>query len=138
MLKFLEKHKVGFVYIPLVIYWLLLITATSLPAADLPSIGTIDKVNHFIAYFGLAILLTLTFLFQLKYESIYKKAYLVAFLIVIFYGMLDEIHQLFIPGRDAEFFDWLADAAGAFLGVSLVWGLVNWLKYKSFKFDQTA
>ncbi len=138
MLKFLEKHKVGLVYIPLVIYWLLLITATSLPAADLPSIGTIDKVNHFIAYFGLSVLLTLCLLFQTKYGFLYKKAFLISFLVVILYGVIDEVHQLFIPGRMAEISDWLADTAGALLGVFLVWVLVKWLKYKSIRFDQAA
>ena len=138
MLKYLEKHKKGLVYIPLVIYWLLLITATSLPAADLPSIGTIDKVNHFIAYFGLSVLLTLCFLFQTKYDFLYKKAFLISFLIVIFYGVIDEVHQLFIPGRMAEILDWLADVGGALIGILLVLVLVKMLDYKSNKFDQIA
>ena len=134
MLKFLEKHKVGLVYIPLVIYWLLLILATSLPAADLPNIGTIDKVNHFVAYFGLTVLLSLSFLFQIKYEILYKKAFKIAFIIVILYGAIDEIHQLFIPGRMADIFDWLSDTGGALIGVFLVLLLVRMLKYKSMKF----
>ncbi len=135
MFKFLEKHKIALVYIPLVIYWLLLLTATSLPAADLPSIGTIDKVNHFVAYFGLSVLLTLCLLFQTKYELLYKKAFLITFLIVIFYGVLDELHQLFIPGRMAEIPDWLADTGGALIGVLLIFILFKMLKYKSLKFD---
>lgn len=32
-------------------------------------------------------------------------------------GVLDELHQLFIPGRDAELGDWAADTTGAAAGL---------------------
>jgi VanZ family protein len=38
------------------------------------------------------------------------------------YGLLDEWHQSFVPGRDATLSDVLADAVGALLGVvALAW-----------------
>lgn len=36
------------------------------------------------------------------------------------YGLLDEFHQSFVPGRTASGQDFLADAAGALLGLLLV------------------
>ncbi len=36
------------------------------------------------------------------------------------YGVTDEIHQAFVPGRHADPLDWLADTAGAALGALLV------------------
>ena len=39
-----------------------------------------------------------------------------AFLVAALYGATDELHQAFVPGREASALDWLADAAGAFLG----------------------
>lgn len=33
------------------------------------------------------------------------------------WAALDELHQLFIPGRDAELGDWLCDTLGASLGI---------------------
>ena len=36
------------------------------------------------------------------------------------YGVTDEVHQAFVPGRDADVFDWLADAVGAALGAAFV------------------
>lgn len=37
----------------------------------------------------------------------------VAILVAICFGAYDEIHQFFIPGRDASFWDLLADGIGA-------------------------
>ena len=34
-------------------------------------------------------------------------------------GALDEWHQRIVPGRSADFFDWVADVVGAWLGVAL-------------------
>jgi VanZ family protein len=36
------------------------------------------------------------------------------------YGIVDELHQSFIPGRDAAVHDWIADSAGALAAVLLV------------------
>ncbi len=33
------------------------------------------------------------------------------------WGALDEWHQVLVPGRAAEFGDWMADAAGGAIGV---------------------
>jgi VanZ family protein len=42
------------------------------------------------------------------------------------YGLLDEVHQAFVPGRDADPFDLMADAAGAAAtAVGLwAWGII--------------
>ena len=127
MFKFLEKNKKLLVYTPLVAYWIILFIATTLPATSMPSFGVVDKVNHLLAYFILAILLFLTLLFQQKVPLSLNKAAAYALIICSLYGMLDEVHQIFIPGRSAEFLDFLADACGALLGVLLM----NYLVKKS-------
>ncbi len=43
----------------------------------------------------------------------------VAFALTVLYGVVDETHQAFVPGRVASETDLLADAAGAFVGVAL-------------------
>jgi VanZ family protein len=35
------------------------------------------------------------------------------------YGALDEWHQSFVPGRDANLGDWMADVVGVMLGLML-------------------
>jgi len=125
LFKYLEKNKKLLVYTPLVIYWLILFSATTLPAASMPSFGVVDKVNHLLAYFILAILLFLTLLFQQKILLSKNKVAGYALIICSLYGMLDEVHQIFIPGRSAEFLDFLADVCGALLGVLLMNHLVK-------------
>ena len=45
-----------------------------------------------------------------------------AFFLVLLWGVLDEVHQSFVAGRDASAWDVVADALGAALAV-LVWAL---------------
>jgi len=130
LFEFLEKRKVWLVYIPLITYWLILFVATTLPVERLPSIGLTDKINHFIAYFVLAVLVNLTLIYQRKSKFLFKKALISTIVICLFYGALDELHQLLVPGRSAETLDWVADASGTFTGVLIVYFLINRLKYR--------
>jgi VanZ family protein len=130
LFEFLEKRKIWFVYIPLVIYWLILFVATSLPVERLPSIGFTDKINHFIAYFILAVLVNLTLIYQRKSRFLFEKATVATIVICLFYGALDELHQMMVPGRFAETMDWVADALGAVAGILIVYFLMNVLKYR--------
>ncbi len=130
MFKYLEKRKVWLVYIPLTIYWLILFTATSLPVQRLPSIGFSDKINHFLAYFILAVLVNLTLIYQRKSRFLFNKASLVTIFIGLLYGAFDELHQILIPGRFAETLDWIADGMGTLVGVLVVYYLISKLKYR--------
>ncbi len=129
MFEYLEKRKIYLVYVPLILYWIILFTATSLPAANVPSFAVSDKIKHLSAFFGLSVLLSLTLLYQDK-VSLFKKYFLVAALFISsLYGLLDEIHQSFVPGRNSEFLDWVADSLGAAAGVLLVYYLLKKFKY---------
>jgi VanZ family protein len=130
LFEFLEKRKIWLVYIPLVVYWLILFIATTLPAQRLPSVGFTDKVNHFIAYFVLAVLVKLTLIYQRKSRFLFEKATVATIVICLFYGAVDELHQMLVPGRFAETLDWVADALGAFAGVLFVYFLINRLRYR--------
>ena len=46
-----------------------------------------------------------------------------------FYALFDELHQLFVPGRDCEILDWCADFIGSLLGVLIVSLMVFLGKY---------
>lgn len=70
-----------------------------------------DKVLHFTAYFVLGICALWMFIGLYPGWSERKTA-LFALLIASFYGLSDEIHQSFVPGRDASLGDWTADIIG--------------------------
>lgn len=74
-----------------------------------------DKVFHLVLYFGFGGL-TLWALRMTKLKGKGSIVY-IAFLCVVLYGLSDEIHQLFVPGREFSLFDLLADAAGAAIGI---------------------
>jgi VanZ family protein len=86
LFEFLEKRKVWLIYIPLIIYWLVLFVATSLPVERLPSVGFSDKINHFLAYFVLAVLVNLTLIYQRKSKFLFEKAHIATIAICLFYG----------------------------------------------------
>jgi VanZ family protein len=48
-----------------------------------------------------------------------------AVVLVIIYGVLDEFHQHFVPGRTPDIYDLMADAVGGMLGV--------WVSYRFIK-----
>jgi VanZ family protein len=44
-----------------------------------------------------------------------------AFLFTIVYGILDEVHQMYVPGRSPDVYDAMADAFGALLFGGWTW-----------------
>ena len=129
MLKYIEKRKVLLVYIPLVLYWVLLLIATSLPANDIPALGLYDKFYHLGAYTVLSFFLYLTLIYQKKSKFLFEKAGIATIIVTSVYGALDEVHQIFVPGRSAEILDWAADLIGACLGVYIVYLMIKRFKY---------
>ena len=130
MFNLLERHKVVLVYLPLIFYWILLFTLTTLPSKSVPVIGVNDKVEHLLAYFGLSFLLYLTLLFQKKSVLLKRNALLFTLIIVFAYGIIDEVHQLMIPGRSCEFIDFTADMLGGILGLIIMRILIRFYKFQ--------
>ncbi len=126
MYNFLATKKFEIIYVPLVLYWILLAVLTSVPGPALPVIlDTGDKFKHFAAYFLLAIYINLSLHFQTKFPNIKKYFFLISIVIIAVYGALDEIHQIFIINRSCEFFDWIADVLGGLLGTTLIYFFVK-------------
>lgn len=71
-----------------------------------------DKIMHLIAYAVLGL-----FLAQ-GWPPATQRHYFIVVAAASGYGFFDEIHQSFVPGRDASFYDWLADTAGGVIGVA--------------------
>jgi VanZ family protein len=134
--RFLERNKVALIYWPLGIYWAVLLVLTSLPGKDLPDFKVSDKFEHFLAFCGLAMFLYLSLFVQEKYQKLKNYSSSFTLLIVGIYAALDELHQLFIPGRDCEFLDWIADFTGAFAAVLIIRMILKYFLSKQFKWDK--
>ena len=86
-----------------------------------------DKVLHAGAYGVLAGLSIRAFHGGLGRLALWPTVF--ALLLTIAYGMLDEMHQSRVAGRDASMLDWLADVVGAGLSV-LALGILALLRSK--------
>ncbi len=83
----------------------------------------IRKTAHFIVYFILGFL---TIILTTDLYSYNKKTFLFTLLFNFLYASTDEIHQLFINGRNGSFLDVLLDTTGALTAISLVF-LLNYI-----------
>ncbi len=120
MFSFLEKNKKYLVYTPLVVYWIILFISTSLPLESVPSVGLSDKFMHTVAYSGLGVLLYLTLSFQRKYQKLYEYPIRFTLIIGTSYAIVDELHQLLVPGRKCDIVDMVADGIGLLIGLLLI------------------
>lgn len=108
MIKFLEKHKIistiFLILISLEIYFFSEIPSTTSTGGT--SITSI--IYHFVAFF-----LFNTFLFTTFKKEKTKGSYIIIVLIIsVTYGILDEFHQTFTPGRDAGIKDIFINSLG--------------------------
>ena len=80
-----------------------------------------DKIAHLIIYCMLA--LSTIYAFSESFKKKYPSwVMVITAVFCLFYGLSDEFHQSFIPGRFVSIFDVAADFMGAVLGCILwVW-----------------
>jgi VanZ family protein len=93
---------------------------SSLPGSSLP--GGYSFQGHFAVYavLGLLVMLALT-----RGPASTRWA-LVAIAACSLYGVTDEFHQAFVPGRTPDVLDWAMDTVGAAAGVALAAGWLRW------------
>ena len=102
----------------------LLSAQSKLPIPETVSFPGLDKFLHACAFGSLAF--TLSYWFSTdKWLGEPLKYCTIVCCIVACYGISDEIHQIFVPGRDASLYDWFADCTGAVLAVCLRLKIVN-------------
>lgn len=86
----------------------------------LPAFAYSDFVAHMLAYavLGFAVLYAWTGRFK-TYQPVKVVCYTVA--ICLLYGISDEFHQSFVPGRYVSAMDVIADTAGAIIICTCWW-----------------
>jgi len=73
-----------------------------------------DKVLHAVEYGILSFLCYRAFRWGAG-PAVARQAVVLAILTASVYGLMDEVHQAFVPLREASWQDWLADTVGATL-----------------------
>lgn len=76
----------------------------------------IRKVAHFSLFMVLGFIVSQGIRLRVKNPVL---VFVFALLLCCIYAISDEWHQMFVPGRNAEWTDVLIDSAGAFLGILL-------------------
>lgn len=76
-------------------------------------ISVSDKLLHTVEYTGLSFLLYIAFRYGLGWTINRSTWWAVG--TTVLYGLSDEWHQSFVPGRDSSILDIAADATGALL-----------------------
>ena len=109
-----SSFRHGLLYgLPVVVYAGFIFLLSSLPPFPeevSPFIGY-DKLAHFMEYYFFGILIC-RWLLNKKNHFIRRYALFITILIGTCYGVSDEWHQSFIPGRVATIWDVLFDAVG--------------------------
>lgn len=99
------------------VYCAIIFVQSSFPAPEaLPTFLFSDKLLHFLGYAFLGMLFYRTFESS-PYRMNVQLVILTAIAASTLYGISDEIHQYFVPQREADVIDGLMDGLGSIFGV---------------------
>jgi VanZ family protein len=115
----LKLKRFAFYWLPLILYCLFIYIQSANPSPEqIPSFPFVDKVLHFVAYGIMGILFYRAYQ-TLRIKNNIQMLMLLSVVSASLYGISDEIHQSFVPFREAEVADVIADMLGAASGVLL-------------------
>jgi len=117
--------KIIFFWIPVIVWASVIFTFSANPTTQTSEIHwqdfVVKKTAHMIFYAILAILLYRA----LKESNLQKeKAGWLSIFSCFFYGLTDEFHQSFTPGREPRLRDVIFDTIGSALAIYFIW---KWL-----------
>jgi VanZ family protein len=113
-------------WLPVALDAALIFYLSSIPRLPSPPGPFSDKHFHFGSYALLATLLVRA-LASARLRNINARIAIGAVLLATLYGVTDEIHQIYVPGRTAALDDLAADALGAATaaGLLLAWAIIR-------------
>lgn len=115
----IKLKRFALYWLPLILYCLFIYIQSDHPSPEqIPIFPYVDKVLHVTAYGILGILFYRAYQTLMVKDNI-KILMLLSVVSTSLYGISDEIHQSFVPFREAEVADVIADMIGALSGVCL-------------------
>ena len=105
-------------------YCVAIFLLSSLSVENLPPLNTpeSDKVAHALLFGGLA--LTLGWGIRRAHpKASIRLVFLIPVVFASLFGATDELHQVFVPTRNADWWDLAADALGATLAQCGLWAI---------------
>ncbi len=121
-----SRLRVLWYWTPVVLYMAVIFVGSSISKLpDIPG-GFSDKTAHACEYAVLGLLLLRAFAGRRWLSPPFGLVVLAVSLAALF-GVSDEFHQLFVPGRDFDVHDMVADALGASIGAGTpwAWGIIR-------------
>jgi len=110
------SKKLFFTLLLIIYIIILFLTGAVVNVNNISKATNFDKALHFFGFFILTILLLLTF----EHYKLNNKR-IAIFLIALGIGILIEVVQLGIPGREFSLLDIAADVLGIIVGALLKW-----------------
>lgn len=110
-------------WFPAIAVMMTIFVVSSVRGTTINEIGLGKESYHINGHFVLFVFLCISY-----YKA--TKSILLSVLFTVIYGVLDELHQLFTPGRSSSFFDIFVDSMGAVLSGLMLWKLQPYLPKK--------
>jgi VanZ family protein len=107
---------------PAIVWAIVIYVASSIPSTRLPKIlvQVSDKFLHVMVFFVFGLLLYRGLDQPNGPSGFSGRRAMLALAAVIVYGLADELHQSFVPGRTLDLWDIVADSIGGALAVTLI------------------
>jgi VanZ family protein len=103
-------------WLPVILYAAAIFSVSSMPQTPAPYLFEhSDMLFHFLAYMGFGFII-LRALDSSRESLKGQDLRILAFLLALFYGITDELHQYFVPGRNMQITDVMSDGLGAYIG----------------------
>lgn len=108
-------------HLPVILYGIGIFILSSISDLNAPDLGfdPQDKFYHFMFYTPFGYFLGRSLSSQNYFLKVKEKYWILAVIFGLLYGISDEIHQYYVPGRIMSLWDAVANGLGICLGVYL-------------------
>ncbi len=113
---------------PAILWAIVIFIASSIPGAKLPKIAHLinDKIIHISIFFILGVLVYRALEPPVREDKFDWRRLFISIVAVVLYGVTDEFHQYFVPGRSVDILDASADTAGGILAALAIYLNFRW------------